>query len=159
MPDNQPLRVTANLSYASVQRAKPPLLGQVLVEFEHGHASLVFDGAVNYGSKDDGFIAGSKGTLQYDGTCLGEHQVKLITQQGKAVPELEGTWFEQGFMGSMGELLCAIEKKRMPLNNPLDNLRGLSICFAAVVSAQTGKTQTVGKVRKAPLETCMVAEA
>jgi hypothetical protein len=97
--------------------------------------------------------------VQYDGATLSEHQVQLITRQVKARPQLAGTWFEQGVMGSMGELLCAMEKKRMPLNNPLDNLRGLSICFAAVVSAQTGKTQTVGKVRQATLETCMVADA
>jgi predicted dehydrogenase len=61
MPDNKPLHVTANLSYATVQHAAPPLLGQVLVEFEHGHASLVFDGATQCGHKDDGYIVGSKG--------------------------------------------------------------------------------------------------
>ncbi len=159
MPESQAVRVTANLSHATVQRATPSLLGQVLVEFDHGHASLVFDGAVNYGGKDDGYITGSKGTLQYDAAGLTGHQVQLVTKRGKAIPELQGQWFEEGFMGSMGELLCAIEQKRQPLNNPIDNLRGLAICFAAVVSAQTGKTQTVGKVRKAPLETCMVADA
>jgi len=33
----------------------------------------------------------------------------------------------------------------------------LAICFAAVVSAETRKPEIVGKVRKAPLKTCMVA--
>lgn len=158
MPDATALRVTANLSHVKNQKAKPPLMGQVLVEFDQGLGSLVFDGAVKYGSKDDGYIVGSKGTLRYDGPNLGDHQVELITRKGKMVPELEGAWFRQGFMGSMGELLCAIEKKRLPLNNPLDNLRGLAICFAAVVSAETGKQQIVGKVRKAPLKTCMVTD-
>ncbi|MEX0776861.1 MAG: Gfo/Idh/MocA family oxidoreductase [Phycisphaeraceae bacterium] len=157
MPGRTAQRVTANLSYAKGQRAKPPLLGQAIVEFDTGHASLVFDGAANFGAKDDGYVIGSKGTLRYDGPGLAEHQVELITKKGKAIPELKGAWFRQGFMGSMGELLCAIEQKRTPLNNPLDNLRGLAICFAAVVSGETGKPQVVGKVRKAPLKTCMVA--
>ena len=33
----------------------------------------------------------------------------------------------------------------------------LALCFAAVVSAETGKPQTVGRVRKVPLATCQVA--
>ncbi|MHB1155390.1 MAG: Gfo/Idh/MocA family protein [Phycisphaerales bacterium] len=157
MQGRKPGRVIANLGYAKGQRAKPPLLGQALIEFDTGHASLVFDGATKFGAKDDGFILGNKGTLRYDGPSLTEHVVELMTAKGRAVPELTGQWFRQGFMGSMGELLSAIEQKRMPVNNPLDNLRGLSICFAAVVSSETGKPQIAGKVRKAPLKTCMVA--
>lgn len=158
MPDATAQTVTAQLARATTQRARPPLLGQAIVEFDRGLGSLVFDGAVQFGSRDDGYIVGNKGTLRYDGEGLANHQVELITKKGKMIPQLQGGWFRQGFMGSMGELLSAIEKKRMPLNNPLDNLRGLAICFAAVVSAETGKPQTVGKVRKAPLKTCMVAD-
>ena len=158
MPGNEAKIVMANLSYARKQVAKPPLLGQAMIEFENGLGSLVFDGAVEFAKNDNGFITGTKGTLQYDGPNISDHRVKMTTRRGMVEPELEGAWFRQGFMGSMGELLCAIEKKCTPLNNPIDNLRGLAICFAAVVSAQTGKPQIVGKVRKAPLDTCMVAD-
>lgn len=157
MPNAKAKTVTANLGYATKQIAKPPLFAQAMIEFDNGLGSLVFDGAVEYGKRDDGFISGSKGSLEYEGVGLAEHRVQMVTRKGLVVPELEGTWFTQGFMGSMGELLDSIVKKRTPLNNPMDNLRGLAICFAAVVSAETGKPQTVGKVQKAPMKTCMVA--
>ena len=40
-----------------------------------------------------------------------------------------------------------------------DNLRGLAICCAAVVSAETGKPETFGRIRKAPLKTWMASPA
>lgn len=157
MPGREAKRVFATVGHAPGQRAKPPLLGQAMIEFDSGHASLVFDGSVELGGKDDGYIFGTKGTVHYDGSSLGAHTVDLVTKKGTARPRLEGTWFNDGFVGSMGELLSAIEKKRRPENNPTDNLRGLAICFAAIVSAESGKPEVVGKVRKAPLKTCSVA--
>ena len=157
MPGNDAKRVFSTLKYAPGQKSRPPMLGQCAIEFERGQASLVFDGSVEFGGKDDGFIYGDKGTLRYDGASIDAHTVELITKKGFAAPALEGTWMDQGFKGSMGELLSAIEKKRVPTNNPIDNLRGLAICFAAVVSAESGRPETVGKIRKAPLKTCMVS--
>jgi predicted dehydrogenase len=157
MPGKTAKRVHSTLACSPKQKAKPPLLGQSLVEFDEGHASLVFDGSVEIGGKDHGYIFGTKGSLRYDGDGLGRHTVDLVTKKGTARPQLEGSWFNDGFVGSMGELLSAIEKKRMPVNNAVDNLRGLAICFAGIVSAESGKPETVGKVRKAPLRTCTVA--
>jgi len=158
MPGQNAKRVVSTLAHAPHQKAKPPLLGQSLVEFDSGQASLVFDGSVEIGGKDHGYIFGTKGTLRYEGAGLGEHTVDLVTKKGTASPKLQGSWFNDGFAGSMGELLSAIEKKRAPVNNATNNLRGLAICFAAIVSAESGKPETVGKVRKAPLRTCTVAE-
>jgi hypothetical protein len=39
----------------------------------------------------------------------------------------------------MGELLCSIEENRTPLNSAQDNLRSLSLAFAAIASANTGR--------------------
>ena len=48
----------------------------------------------------------------------------------------------------MGELLCAIEKNREPSNSARENLRSLAICLAAVKSADSGRAQTPGQVRR-----------
>jgi hypothetical protein len=74
--------------------------------------------------------------------------VTLINAQGSASPKLIGSWFPDAFRGTMGELLCSIEQKRTPSNNAADNLKSLALCFAAVKSAESGKAQIPGKVRK-----------
>ncbi|HMO27336.1 MAG TPA: hypothetical protein PKB10_13815, partial [Tepidisphaeraceae bacterium] len=102
MPHATPTRVHATYGPAIKQRAKPPLIGQVLIEFDHGLASLVFNGAVSVGSHDAGVICGTKGAIRYDGPELGKHDVTLYTAKGVATPKLSGTWFKQGFMGTMG---------------------------------------------------------
>jgi predicted dehydrogenase len=155
--DRTAKRAFSTLGYAKDQRSKPPLIAQSLIEFDEGSASIAFNGKNHFNGTDEGYVIGSKGTLRYKGAGLEGQTVELTTKRGHAVPKLEGRWFVQGFQGSMGELLRAIEKKDTPLNNPDSNLRGLAICFAAVVSAESGKPEIVGKVRRAPLKTCMVA--
>lgn len=150
-------RVCSSLGHAQKQSAMPPLLASSIVEFDGCQAVLGFNGAVDFAGRDVGTIAGSKGTLRYQGDSLDAHQVSLTTKAGTAKPDLKGTWFFEGFQGSMGELLNSIEKKRVPVNNARDNLRGLAICFAAVASAESNRPEVVGKVRKVPLATCMVA--
>ena len=157
LPDRTPKKVFSTLQYAKGQKAKPPLIAQSLIEFDQGQASLIFDGSTTYGGSDDGVVIGSKGTLRYDGPGSSEHTVELTNKSGHSKPQLKGTWFTEGFMGSMGALLRAIELNQTPPNNPTDNLRGLAMCFAGVVSAESGKAEIVGKVRKLPLKTCMVA--
>ena len=147
LPDRRPTRVFSTLTRSSRQTAKPPLLGQTLVEYDGAQASLVFDAATKFGHLDETFVTGSKGTIVSRGRDLTHQAVSLCTGKGIATPKLRGTWFVEGFMGAMGELLCAIEQKRAPANSAEENLRGLAICFAAVRSADTGEPQMVGKVR------------
>ena len=72
----------------------------------------------------------------------------LTTAEGVARPKLEGAWFNDGFAGTMGELLVAIEEKREPLNGARGNLDSLALCFAAIQSAHTGQAVKPGAVRK-----------
>jgi len=160
MGDRPAKRVSASLQYAPGQESKPPLLGQAIVEFEGGQASLVFDAATRFGAQEINFIVGTKGTLKSEGPGCGAKEVTLATKKGTAIADVSrGSWFPTGFHGSMAELLCAIEQKRAPGNNPLDNLRGLAMCFAAVASAESGKSVDVGKARRVPIERCSVAAA
>lgn len=145
--NRQPLRIYATAARAAGQRAQPPMLAQALIEFPDGQASLIFNADVTHGQEDRTFVAGSLGSITSVGPSLSEQSVTLHTAEGTAQPALEGTWFREGFHGAMGELLCAIEEHREPVNNARDNLRGLALCFAAIASATEKKPKVPGEVR------------
>ncbi|MEW9835059.1 Gfo/Idh/MocA family protein [Mesorhizobium marinum] len=142
--------VYATRARAAGQQAKPPLLAQALVAFDGGQASLAFDAAIRHGPLDSTFVGGTLGSLASTGPNLGEQSVTLTTAWGVARPKLEGAWFNDGFAGTMGELLVAVEEKREPLNGARGNLDSLALCFAAMASAHTGMAVQPGTVRKAP---------
>jgi predicted dehydrogenase len=75
----------------------------------------------------------------------GAHDLTLFTKRGFALPALQGKWFNDGFRGAMGELLCAIEEGRQPSHSARENLKSLAICFAAVKSADTGRAVKPGE--------------
>ncbi|PSR20879.1 MAG: gfo/Idh/MocA family oxidoreductase [Sulfobacillus acidophilus] len=85
----------------------------------------------------DGIIKGTNGAL-YDypvgrGDTL-SFLTKKIRQDTWITPELKGRWFPHAFMGSMGELMRAIEEDREPVNSVRDNLKTLKMVFAAMRS-------------------------
>ncbi|WP_136660491.1 Gfo/Idh/MocA family oxidoreductase [Nitratireductor sp. XY-223] len=132
------------------QQAAPPLLAECLVRLDDGQASLVFDAATRFGPQDTTYIAGTEGSLMSTGPDLGQQRVTLTTEAGWAAPELVGQWFNDGFRGAMGELLCAIEEDREPLNAASGNLRSLALAFSAIESARTGRETDIGSVRRLP---------
>ncbi len=140
-------RIQASRSYAQGQNIKPPMLAQCILEFDGGQASLIFDAPLLYGAQDATYIGGSQGSLISVGPNLGEQSVTLHTAEGTATPELTGTWFNDGFHGTMGELLCAIEEDRIPTNNARENLQSLALCFAAISAANEGIGKVPGAVR------------
>jgi predicted dehydrogenase len=139
--------VYANLARAPEQTPHPPMLGQALVTFPNGQASLQFDGATRYGSRDRTMITGSAGTLESTGPDLGQQQVTYSNAEGMARPQLSGTWFNGGFAGAMGSLLHAIETGERPLLNARDNLDSLALAFAAIASSRRGAPVVPGTVR------------
>ena len=142
--------VFAANAFAPGQQLKPPMIGSATVAFAGGTATLNFDAHSRFGAEESICITGSRGTLRASGPICAAHNVTLFTQRGCARPQLQGQWFNDGFRGTMGELLCAIEEDREPSNSARDNLRSLAICFAAVQAANTGKVQTPDKVRCLP---------
>ena len=139
--------VIATTSRASGQANAVPLLAQALIRVEGGQASLAFDGATTTGARDQCVICGTKGMLTSGGPDLGHQTVRLTTADGVAQPDLQGTWFNDGFRGAMGELLCAVEEDREPLNGAEGNLRSLAMAFAAVSSARIGREVQFGEAR------------
>jgi predicted dehydrogenase len=142
--------VFATATRASGQNGRPPLLAQALVSFEGGQASLVFDGATRCGALDTTSVVGTRGSLRSEGPDLGRQVVTLSTDAGEARPELAGTWFNDGFAGTMGELLSAIEEGREPLNGAEGNIAALALTFAAVESSRTGRPVRPGAAPALP---------
>jgi predicted dehydrogenase len=142
--------VFAANAFAPGQQLKPPMIGSAVIAFEGGTATLNFDAHSRFGAEESICITGSQGTLRACGPICAAHDVTLFTKRGFAKPELRGQWFNDGFRGTMGELLCAIEEDREPSNSARENLRSLAICFATVQAANTGKVQTPGKILRLP---------
>jgi len=128
-------RVYASATRSIGQRISPPLVAQAVVEYPHAQASLVFDADVPSGSWDRTLISGSAGILHSSGENLDHQQLEITTRAGGFSPKLSGQWFPDGFHGTMGELLCAIEQKRQPMHSGRNNLASLELCFAAVASS------------------------
>lgn len=141
-------RVFASVTRSPTQRARPPLLAQVAVEFDGARAAFVFQGDSPHHARDTTTLCGSAGALHCDGPDLDHQTVTLTTAAGSARPELAGTWFPGGFHGTMAELLCAIEDGREPLHSARGNLDSLALCFAACASAKTGEPVVPGAVER-----------
>jgi predicted dehydrogenase len=142
-------RVWASVTRARTQKMKPPILAQVAIDYDGAQARLNFNGHVLLGQEDRTVVCGNRGTLRSFGPSLSEQTVVLHTAAGRASPNLEGTWFLNGFQGAMGELLCAIEENRAPAHSARHNLDSLSLCFAALASADSGMPQIPGTIATA----------
>jgi predicted dehydrogenase len=150
-----PTRVYATVARSATQTIAPPLLAQVAINFASAQASLVFDAHTQHGRIDRSLIVGSQGMIKSEGMSTETQRVELITAAGIARPKLKGAWFPDGFHGTMGELLCAIEERREPSHGARNNLASLALCFAAVASAERGEPVIPGEVRKLPASTAL----
>lgn len=139
---------TGTIRKATEQTMKPAMMGGAAIQFSNGFATLGFDGHSKQGSLERISITGSNGVLSARGPLLKIDEVKLETQAGFSKAKLEGEWFNDGFRGTMGELLCAIEEDRQPFNSAENNLRTLETVFAVIASADSGQTVRVGSHRK-----------
>jgi len=137
-------RVSASAARAGFQRMRPPMLAHALLDYDGAQVRLAFNGHVRLGQEDRTVVCGSAGTVRSFGPSLSDQRIVLHTAHGCASFTPEGTWFENGFQGTMGELLCAIEDGREPSNSARDNLDSLAICFAALSSARTGQPVQFG---------------
>ena len=149
MGDKLPEVVFASNAHAPNQLSTPPMLGQVHLNYAGAQASLVFDASTLHGTHEVNSVIGTAGTLVHL-DADGKSTVTLYDKRGYARPRLFGTWFPDGFHGTMAELLCAIEEDREPSHSARNNLKSLAVCFAAVASAETGKPVKPFKVRKMP---------
>jgi predicted dehydrogenase len=140
--------VFATVAHAPAQIIAPPALASVVADYGDAQVRWSFNAANRFAQCDRTLICGSKGTAQSAGPSLSEQSVSFTSARGTASPELTGTWFESGFQGAMGELLCAIEQRREPLHSARNNLATLELAFAALASAERGEPLAPGSVRR-----------
>ena len=149
--ERSPNQVFATTEHVPGQEVEPPLSASALVSFDGGLASLVFHAATRFAPAETTVITGTKGTFRSTGPVCANDQITLTTADGEAVVPLDGNWFNDGFAGAMGELLCAIEEDREPENSARQNLRSLELCFAAIASADSGQRIKPGDILDVPL--------
>lgn len=140
--------VAAILNKAARQEFDPPGLAAVIADYGNAQVRFNFNAANKFDRCDRTLICGSKGTALSCGPGLDEQKVQVTTAKGTAEAALEGSWFTNGFQGTMGELLTAIEQKRDPSNSAENNLASLELCFAALASAECGRPVRPGQITK-----------
>lgn len=147
LPGRTAQRVFASTARAPGQDLKPNLLAQAVIEFDNAQATLAFDACVPAGPLERTYLSGTLGSLHSTGSGNQEQTLTVNLAEGSWTPELQGKWFPDGFHGTMGELLCAIEEDRPSSIDASDNLESLALCFAALASADTGLPVRPGQVR------------
>jgi predicted dehydrogenase len=150
LPTDLDATVTAFRGAPRVDLGLPALEATAVVEWSGGRATLSFDAGCLYGSGDSTTVIGTDGTVTSKGPDGGTQEVTLNLAAGKAKPELVGKWFNDGFAGTMAELLDSATTGRRARNDAEGNLRSLKLCFAAIESADTGKPVKVGTVLRLP---------
>ena len=144
-------RVYAQATRFADQVYRPPAIGTAVITYPSAAVRIAFNGHTRLGEEDTTVVVGTKGTLRSRGPGLNDQpQMQVFLEDGECTAPLQGCWFESGFKGAMGELLCAIEEDREPIHSARDNLKSLELCFAALASADSGQSQTVGSVRRVP---------
>lgn len=142
-------QVSASVIRLAGQRTKPPLGGHAVLQADDAIATLSFNGNTLFGSVDRTMVVGSKATIHSTGPNLNEQKLTLFQDDALLDAPLTGRWFNDGFAGAMGELMCAIEQGRAPSHNARHNLHSLEIAFAAIASAEAGgMPMQVGSVRR-----------
>jgi predicted dehydrogenase len=143
-------RVLASFAPAPGQTVRPNMMAQAIVEFDDAQATLAFDGAAPHGQSERTYVRGSIGSIECTGPDSKRQNLTLYLADGFARPALEGCWFPDGFRGTMGELLLAIEENREPSISARNNLDSLALCFAAVASAERHRPFAPGEIRRLP---------
>lgn len=145
--DRRPTEVFARAERVAGQELAPPLGAHAAVRYDGGLASLVFQAHTKFDPAETTIVTGTNGTFRSSGPVCANNRITLTTEDGRAEVSLDGLWFDDGFAGAMGELLCAIEDDREPDNSARRNLPSLELCFAAVASADAGTPVVPGRVK------------
>lgn len=133
MPAHEVRTTSASVRRSSTQTAKPPLLGEAVIGYDDARATLVLNGDSTQVQRDVTIVVGTDGTLVSDGKDLQTQRVTLHRADGTSTsPSLRGKWFPDGFRGTMGDLLCAIEDDRQPLCAARSNLDSLQLCWRVI---------------------------
>lgn len=133
--------VFANAVPAPTQDMKPPMLANAVANFGDGLATFAFSAYGTCSEKEFLCCVGSKGTLRALGRINQIAEMEYASAEGSVTFPLAGSWFTNGFQGTLGEFLSAIEEGRESSISAANNLKSLELCFAALRSADTGQPE------------------
>ena len=131
----EPVAVKASISRAPHQQSAGEMTASIQLRFADGGLANVseYNAAADCVEPTSQFlIDGPDGRIR--GCAMGPLEFEVVSRRlaaGPCRPALTGAWFPDGFAGTMGELMCAIEQQRQPSISGADNLRTLAIVFAA----------------------------
>ena len=114
------------------------------IEYEDGSSGFIrgIGGATTARPSKPFWIHGTEGTIRGhvlgSGPTPGSELVELERDGARTRFDLDGTWYSQGFAGTLGELVSAIAEGREPYNSARHNLLSLEVTFAACRSADLG---------------------
>ncbi|MDF2670364.1 MAG: oxidoreductase [Paenibacillus sp.] len=131
------------------------------IKFPEEARGLVHDNHNNHSPQEDWYATfrfeGTEGVVKGTNGALYNYPVgredtisfysKALFKNGLYTPELEGKWFPHAFMGTMGELMCAIEEDREPENSIEDNLKTLQMVFAAYRSMAENRPVYLSEIK------------
>ena len=142
-----PLQVKATTTMIPGQTAVSPMIYTILCEYETSSqimATLHFNNIVSARAlhDHDWYLDGTKGSAMLrDAMGTGKLSVSFKdTSEQVQDFEIAGSWRHEGFAGSMGEMMIALDEGREPETSGRDNLESLRIAFAAVESAESGES-------------------
>jgi predicted dehydrogenase len=139
MPRRPWRSVHASVASTNGQNMRPPLLAQVVVQFDDAQASLCLNGDSKYLPLNETYLSGHQGSLHSTGPDYSDQSLTVATSDGQYSIPLVGGWFPDGFGGSMTELANAILESREPEHSGRQNLQSLSLCLAALQSANENR--------------------
>ncbi|QQE77956.1 Gfo/Idh/MocA family protein [Alicyclobacillus sp. SO9] len=98
----------------------------------------------------DGIVKGTNGAL-YNYPQGQEDTLSFLSKELHPDfwfrPILKGKWFPHAFMGTMGELMRAVEENREPSNSVADNLKTLQMVFAAYLSMDENRPVWLSEIQ------------
>jgi predicted dehydrogenase len=114
-----------------------------LIHDNHNHIATEDDWYATYRFEGtEGIIKGTNGSL-YNYPVGREDTLSFFTKRLHEdywfTPRLHGKWFPHAFMGTMGELMRAIEGNREPENSVEDNLLTMKMVFGAYMSMKENR--------------------
>lgn len=132
----------------------------IMMRFSGEIRGLIQDNHNNFAPEDDWYATfrfeGSEGIIKGTNGALYNYPVgrsdtisflsKQISVDTWISPALEGKWFPHAFMGSMGELMLAIEEEREPRNSVEDNLDTLRMVFSALRSVEDQRPVWISEI-------------
>jgi predicted dehydrogenase len=145
--DRRPKSVFASAVKAPGQDMKPPMIANTTINYGDGLAMLGFSAYEGHDPREYMCCVGSKGTIRGIGNVNKITEIEFANAKGTVKIPLEGNWFPDGFRGTLGEFLRAVEEDREPSNSARNNIGTLELCFAVVASADTGQPVKPGTVK------------